>query len=170
MHHGDTLLTIAELAVALAGFASLVSVLGRRSEKISLAQDRSRLQMMLEMGLRNAAFAVIPIPFLEAGLWDPMIWRLLSGLYLLAMIGHIVLQNRRGQGSHLWGAKGLRVSLVALFTLSAAVSAANAAGLAGSNSFSLYIASLVVGLCFAGLLFLSVANSIFRGEETQTSG
>ena len=90
----------------------------------------------------------------------------MSGFYLLAMIGHIVLQNRRGQGLLLWGAKSLRASLLALFAISATVSAVNAAGLAGSHSFSLYIASLVVGLCFAGLLFLSVANSIFGGEDT----
>ena len=36
MEHRDTLLTIAEIAVALAGFASIVTVIARR------ADDRSR--------------------------------------------------------------------------------------------------------------------------------
>ncbi len=54
MEHSDTLLTIAELAVALAGFASLVSVIGRRQNNTSRAVDSIRLQMMLEVAFRNA--------------------------------------------------------------------------------------------------------------------
>lgn len=168
MQHGDTLLSIAEIAVALAGFTSLVTVLGSRQDRASRARDRSRLQVMLELGLRNAAFAVIPLPFLEAGASEPALWRIMSGFYLLAMAGHVVLQNRRGQGLALWGASSLRVSLVAVATISAVASAANVLGVHGSSSFSLYVASLVLGLVFAGLIFLSVASSVFRAEDTSS--
>ena len=168
MQHSDTLLTIAELAVALAGFASLVSVIGGRRDKVSRGQNQSRLQWMLELGLRNAAFAVIPLPFVEAGYSDPTIWRSMSGLYILAMIGHFFLLRQRHQGRQLLlgASRSLGISSAGLFTISAAVSILNVFGMGGSNAFSLYIASLVLGLGYAGLLFVSVASSVFHDDST----
>lgn len=165
MQYNDTLLTIAELAVALAGFASLVSVLGQRQDKGSRALDSFRLQAMLEMALRNAAFALIPLPFLQTGASDPTIWRILSGVYLLAMVSHAGFQIYRGHAL-VWGASWLKVSLVSLTLISAVASAANILGLGGSHAFSLYLAALLVGLGFAGLLFLSVASSVFRQQSS----
>jgi hypothetical protein len=64
--HRDTLLTIAELAVALAGFASIVSVVAQRAEEDARLADSYRLRLMLEVALRNAGFAVLPCRFFRS--------------------------------------------------------------------------------------------------------
>lgn len=74
MEHSETLLTLAELAVALVGFSSLVTVLDRHPGPASRVQVRSRYQMMMEIGSRNAGFAVIPIPLLATGHSGPTLW------------------------------------------------------------------------------------------------
>ncbi len=96
MEHDDTLLTIAEIAIALAGFASLISVIGRRSSNAARATGSLRLRLMLEVSFRNAAFALLPLPFVEVAPSDPMIWRIFSGLYLVVTTVHVASRLRTG--------------------------------------------------------------------------
>ncbi len=166
MEQSDTLLTLAEIAVALAGFSSLVTVLDRNPDPASRVQVRNRLQMMLEIGLRNAGFAVIPIPLLAAGYSGPTVWRMMSALYLIAMLAHIGLQRSRGHLTALSAGSKLRAVLIGLPLISALICGVNAVGLGGSISFSLYIASLILGLAFAGLVFLLVSDRMTREEQT----
>jgi len=49
MEHRYTLLTIAEIAVALAGLASIVSVITQRTDESSRVADSYRLRLMLEV-------------------------------------------------------------------------------------------------------------------------
>ncbi len=161
MEHSDTLLTIAELAVALAGFASLVSVIGGRRNETLRVVASLRLRLMLEVALRNAAFAVLPLPFLQLAPSDPMVWRISSGLYIAMTLGHFFLRLRHksppGQSWH-------RVSTGILLSITVAVGLANVFGMGGSNAFSLYLANLLLGLGAAGLSFISVSDSVFRVE------
>ena len=166
MDYSDTLLTLAELAVALSGFSSLVSILDRHPDPASRAEARNHLQMMLEIGLRNAGFAVIPIPLLAGGVAGPGVWRTMSALYLAAMLGHIVSQRKRGYLTRLSHGSELRAVLIAIPVISGMTSGVNAIGLGGRHSFSLYIASLILGLAFAGLLFLLVARRMSVGAKT----
>ncbi len=120
---------------------------------------------MLEIGLRNAGFAVIPIPLLAGGLAGPGVWRTMSALYLAAMLGHIVVQRKRGYLTMLSHGSELRAVLIAIPVISGMTSGVNAIGLGGRHTFSLYITSLILGLAFAGLLFLSVARRMSVGED-----
>ena len=159
VEHRDTLLTIAELAVALAGFASLISVIARRQDDASRAGDSIRLQLMLEVAFRNAAFALLPLLFLQLVPSDPIVWRISSGLYILSIVAHFLLRMRhRPQPQESW----FSVSTWILFSISVIVGLANVLGLGGANAFSLFLANLLLGLFSAGLSFLSVATSIFR--------
>ncbi len=162
MEHSDTLLTIAELAVALAGFASLVSVIGRRQSNISHAVDSIRLRMMLEVAFRNAAFALLPLPFLQLAPSDPIVWRISSGLYVVVTVAYFFLRMRPNDRPRAW----LSVSMGILLSITVIVGSANVLGLGGSNAFSLYLANLLLGLAAASLSFLSVAASIFRVEQS----
>ena len=92
MEHRDTLLAIAEIAVALAGFASIVSVIAQRAEESSRVADSHRLRLMLEVALRNAGFAVLPLPFLPVASSDPIAWRVASGIYLVVALVHGVIR------------------------------------------------------------------------------
>ena len=163
MDHGDTLLTIAEIAIALAGFASLISVIARRQNDTSQASDSFRLHTMLEVAFRNAAFALLPLPFLQLAPSDPIVWRISSGLYIVITVGHFLLRLRPRD---VLGERWLRVSMVILLSISVVVGLANVLGVGGSNAFSLYLANLLLGLCAAGLSFLAVAASVFRVERS----
>jgi len=94
LEYRETLLTIAELAVALAGFASLVSVIGGRPNDASRVSASLRLRAMLEIALRNAVFALLPLPFLQFAPSDPVVWRISSGVYVAATAGHFLLRLR----------------------------------------------------------------------------
>ena len=163
MEHIGTLLTVAELAVALAGFASLVSVIGRRQNDTSREVESMRLQMMLEVAFRNAAFAVLPLPFLQLAPSDPIVWRISSGLYIVVIgarfLLRVTLQRRIRK-------RWLTVSTLILVSITGVAGLANVLGLGGSNAFSLYLANLLLGLASAALFFLSVATSIFRVDRS----
>ena len=156
MEHLDTLLTIAEIAIALAGFASIVSVVAQSAEETSRIADSYRLRLMLEVALRNAGFAVLPLPFLSVLPSDPMLWRAASGCYLTAAIVHglIRLKVQREIGP-LWFTQSAQVFLA----LTVLASFANVLGFGGIHAFSLYLASLLFGLSVSGLAFLAVAAS-----------
>jgi hypothetical protein len=161
VEHRETLLTIAELAVALAGFASLVSVIGGANDA-SRASASLRLRAMLEIALRNAAFALLPLPFLQFAPSDPLVWRISSGVYIAAIAGHFFLRLR----SRLLPGKGWHfIANAVLVSLTVLVGVANVIGLGGSNAFSLYLANLLLGLGAAGLSFISVATSVFGSEN-----
>jgi hypothetical protein len=152
----DTLLTIAEIAIALAGFASIVSVIAQRAEEHARVADSHRLRLMLEVALRNAGFAVLPLPFLPLAPSDPVAWRIASGLYLVVALGHgiIRLKIQRAIGPR-WFTHSAQLFLA----VSSLACLANVLGLAGAHAFSLYLASLLCGLSVSGLAFLAVAAS-----------
>jgi hypothetical protein len=89
----------------------------------------------------------------------------MSGLYILAMIGHVAFLRHRGEALLEPGRKWLRFALAFLFVSSFAAGVVNVAGMGGLNSFSLYIVSIIVGLIFAGVLFLSVASDVYRSQS-----
>jgi hypothetical protein len=162
VEHRDTLLTVAELAVALAGFASLVSVIGGRQNDKSRVLASLRLRIMLEIAFRNAAFALLPLPFLQLAPSDPMVWRISSGLYIAITVGHFLTRLRHSDpGGEGW----LNVSMRILLSITVLAGLANVLGFGGSSAFSLYLANLLLGLAAASLSFISVSASVFRVER-----
>lgn len=166
MEYRDTLLTIAEIAVALAGFASIVSVIAQRAEGESRDADSHRIRLMLEVALRNAGFAVLPLPLLPAFPSDPIVWRAASGLYLAAALFHGLT---RLKPQRLLGPRWFTFCAQSFLALTAAVSVANILGLGGANAFSLYLASLLFGLAVSGLAFLAVTASALGFAKTSPS-
>jgi hypothetical protein len=121
---------------------------------------------MLEMALRYAAFALVPLPFLQSAPADPLVWRVSSGLYLVSTALYATLSIKRARAHEGIGDQRGAISAVMGFTfISVLVNVANVFGLGGPNAFSLYLGALVLGLASAGLLFLSVAASVFRPER-----
>jgi hypothetical protein len=161
VEHGDTLLTIAEIAIALAGFASLISVIGRRPSDTARATSSLRLRLMLEVSFRNAAFALLPLPFVEIAPSDPMLWRIFSGLYLVVTTIHVAIRLRTGDAN---AERLLAFPSMILFGITVLASVANVIGLGGAHAFSLYLTNILLGLGSAGLMFLSVAATVFDVE------
>ena len=61
MPDADYFLTIAELAVALAGFGGLAALIGKRPGAESARVDAGRLRAMLEHSLATMILAVFPV-------------------------------------------------------------------------------------------------------------
>ena len=161
MDYSDTLLTIAELGIALAGFATLATAIARRRDG-QIPALGPRLVQMLEVALRNVAFAVLPLPFLASFSSDPNLWRVGSGLYVVTVWAHGYFRFR-GSGFFAEGWFGISNSVLVATTSLVAI--ANIFGLAGSEAFSLYIANLLLGLGASGLAFLSVAKGVLSVER-----
>ncbi len=95
MQDSDLLLTIAEVAVAFAGFASLVSILGQRSSQDDLYVSSVRMRAMVLYSLLVVAFSLSPFVFNRYGLQDETVWRVSSALFAIAVVAVEVWLIRR---------------------------------------------------------------------------
>jgi hypothetical protein len=163
MANADLLLTIAEIAVAFAGFASLVSALSSgRSAKRALAQSILFRTMVL-MSLTVVAFALLPFMTHGFGISPSMAWRLASGLFLLGgsaglYTGIRYLLNARSATGPMKGVGRLVASIDIPAGVALLLLAANTLGFGGAFVSDSYIAALLLylfgsGVSFAALLF-----------------
>jgi hypothetical protein len=79
----DPLLTIAEVSVAFAGFASLVTVVARRDVDSWHEGNLMRFKLMIYMSLASVLFALLPFAFLYFGVAEIQVWRFSGGLVAL---------------------------------------------------------------------------------------
>lgn len=114
MSFDGILQTFAEVAVAFAGFASLISLLGRSSEFL----DGSRLLGMVRTSLLVTGFALFPFVPLAIGMSEHGAWRL-SAILLVAVSGTHTFFTWR-QLYRAW-AKGLWKVRAGYFTFPAGV-------------------------------------------------
>jgi len=163
MQHSELLLTFAEIGVAFAGFASLISLLGATSEVI----DASRLLGMVRTSLFATAFSLFPFLPSVLGASEASVWRIsaavfftVSGLHtyfawrqLYRLWQQGVWEMRAGYYTFPAGACGLALALAA-----AVVSDARLAS-------GLYVASLGALLSVSGALFLGVFTSFVQARR-----
>ena len=80
MSEVDQLLTIAEVSVALAGFAGIVATF-QFKQQVRINQGHVlALSMIVNISLVGAFFAVLPLIFLNYGMAENKVWALCSGL------------------------------------------------------------------------------------------
>jgi len=85
----EPLLTIAEVATAFAGFASLVTIVATRGIETWTRGPRIRFMLMIYMSLSSILFSLLPFTFLYFELPTTMVWRLsggILGLYLAVIL------------------------------------------------------------------------------------
>lgn len=168
MAHAEVLLTFAEVGVAFAGFASLISLLGRSSEFI----DASRLLGMVRTSLLVTAFSLVPFIPDALGSVAASPWRL-SGLTFFLVAGiHTFFTWRVLYQTWRKGLWSLRVGYFTLPTGALSLVLALSSALATSEEMAsgLYLASLAALLCVSGVLFLSVFTSFVRQNHGGPSG
>ena len=165
----DILLTTAEVAVAFAGFASLVAILGRRSSQVDPRIIALRFRGMLTNSLLVVAFSMIPLVLFRYGLSETVVWRLSS--ILLALAGGINFLALFFRGRPLY-TEGAPISAVrravtfGLFVIAEVVLVLNASGGTETIASAAYLTGLLSFLCIAGfaaawlfLTFLEAPNS-----------
>ena len=78
MTYEDALSTLAEVAIAIAGFSGIVSVFGRRSSGHWSPAERTRLVGLLIMSFTAVFFSVVPFVLLSIPVSETACWRFLS--------------------------------------------------------------------------------------------
>ncbi len=162
----DSLTIMAELAVALAGFASLVAIIGQRLSRDSPAVEAIRLRSMVETSLLTGAACLIPLGAAKSDMPLAAVWRGSSGVLMVGialLFAHqLRLRLSFSGGSYQtplwWQVTSLCLQLSAFLALGF-----NVVGLVPWTEAA-YLFALAALLIFAGLLFLQIVVSFLSAK------
>jgi hypothetical protein len=87
MNASDALATIAEIAIAVAGFSGIAAVLGRRSQGEWTPLDVFRLRALLLSSFYIVVFCFLPIVLSLTALAPSLVWVLSSGAWFAWIAG-----------------------------------------------------------------------------------
>ena len=167
MDDTDILLTVAEIGVALAGFASLAAILGRRYKNTDPLVNAIRLRGLLDAGLSTMLLALIGVLMLRIGGQSNWVWQAAAGagLVFVSTIGSAAYRREKLR-RHLPGFRKY-VSAV-MFMLVAAAFAGFAivtVGIAGDYGFHVYFGVLCLLLVICCTMFVLVIASLMSPEK-----
>jgi len=168
LENTDTLLTLAEIAAAFAGFAALVSVIRRGSDQPANAlHDLLRLRLVIGTSVAGVAAALIPVGVAGYGLDARWTYRLAALIFLAFDNGIIVSfvgAYKPVRGS--FAPDRLAVGIVSALELVEQVSLISIVlGLNFSNASALYVTALIANICQAGFIFVRFVSSVFHRES-----
>jgi hypothetical protein len=159
----DTLLTIAEIAATFAGFAALVSALGRRAASGRALHDLLRLRLVIATSLIVVVAALVPSALARFDLAADTVWRIAAAVFLLLTWAEIVsfLMTYRPFREE-FPPDVLAASVAAVMQLVVQV----ALGIILVDAMieqhdALYVAALVAMLCTAAFVFMRLVESTF---------
>jgi hypothetical protein len=152
----DSLLSVAEIALGLAGFGGIFMALGRGAGRRHPA-DNYRLILLLSTALSTLVLSLFPVAFDALGLAPVLVWRLSSGLLatLLATLLYAVYRMRRRNLAEIREGEAANVAAVIWVVTSALLVAAvlDAAGLTGLPPGGVFLAGLLLLVAFGAYLF-----------------
>jgi hypothetical protein len=162
----EHLFVISQLAVAFAGFASLATVLGRRTKPQS-ALDAARFRVLLLYSVPVAFLALLPGVFADYGLDAPSNWRVACGVLVVV---YLALGRPLSAGLAQTRVAGLRhhPANVALITVLSGVPvlacAAAALGFGSSVAAPTFVLALILLLLVAAFTFARLILSLISDE------
>ncbi len=164
LSESELLLTISELSVAFAGFASLASILGRRFSKDDSQVAAHRLLHMLTVSLAITVLALVPLlPMLLE--WSPRwVWGASGAVSLatIALLSPSIIrrssQMRQYPGFNPW-TNALHYTL---FIGAVVGFLCSAFGIPPANPFVTYFGSIVALLASCAMLFFRVIASLLQ--------
>jgi glucan phosphoethanolaminetransferase (alkaline phosphatase superfamily) len=154
----DVLLTLAEVAVAFAGFASIVAIFQVRWTREDVPFDLFRFWVMLAFSLATLLFALLPFLLHFLGLSDDATWRSCSALLALfvvangVFIGNLVRRRVPTVVSSLTRSLNIGANTTYAVTLISQIT--NLLGVLGRPGFGLYLLGLLLILVGAGVNFV----------------
>ena len=167
MDESELLLTIAEISVAFAGFASLATIFVQRSGQDDVRVDSGRLLNMLTTSLTVTGLALVPFVPILLGLSSRWVWGMSGGVgvvtlgFLFPAILRRTAVMKRYPGFK-YGRSYLNYTLTAV-TLAALVCCI--IGVPSENPFAAYFGALFALLGVSGSLFFSVIESLAHPTE-----
>jgi hypothetical protein len=152
----DTLLTLAEVSLGLAGFAGIVVVFGRGRGKLAPA-DSFRLLLLVGCSLGTLFLSLISIALGFLGVAEPGLWQWSSAMMIAVVVpGHVFVVSRVRRDA----AEILEVIPVYmlpfgafLFVANFVAQICNALGVGWVPSFGVYLFGLILYLFFAAIQF-----------------
>lgn len=167
LENTDTLLSMAEIAAAFAGFAALVSVIRRSSEQPAEAtHDLLRLRLVIGGSVAGVVAALVPVGLDGYGLDSAVTWRLAALLFLIfdnGILASFVSAYRPVKGT--FPPDRLAVAIVMFLEAVEQLSLLTVVlGLYAENAPALYVTALIANICQAGFIFVRFVGSAFRHE------
>ena len=166
----EILLTVAEIGVALAGFASLAAVLGRQQKGTDPLVNAIRLRGLLDAGLSTMLLALIGVLMIQVGGSAAWVWQTAAGagIVFVSTIGTAAFRREKLR-RHLPGFRR-RASFI-MFTLVAVAFLGYvfvSLGLAGAFGFHVYFAILLLLLIICCTMFVLVIASLMHSTRAGT--
>lgn len=158
MNPSETLLTIAEISIAVIGFAGIVSALRPRSSPHADAMHRLRMRIMIETSAYVVVFAFFPLLLAGLDLPKDVVWGV--GSALLAATAPIQVSSIYVRQRSLFGSALLRETLlfdastIGLAVLVECALIANATGLFFEPRFAGYLVGVLFPLWAAVAMFI----------------
>jgi len=151
MNEADVLLAMAEVAVALLGFAAIVSVFRQRGTW----RPDGRFWAMIAAGIGTLVFSLLPLPLLFGGITQASTWQTcdaLLGAYALGYCAFLTRSFRRDRATD----SAPNVSIFALLLSGSALNGAllvlSAFGYLGDPQFWPYL---------VGLIWFQIVTAVF---------
>jgi len=163
----DILFTLAELAVALAGFSAIIGVLSSRKDSADLKVNALRLQVMLETCFMVAAAALVPTLLSHFSVDSSVMWRIASAIFLcIAIPFEFIARNRTKNIPNLTLTK-INVNTVnwSLSIAADLILVAVLLNVVGTKSEAFYLVALFFQLIIAGILFVQFASETFTHSD-----
>ncbi len=164
MEGSDELLTIAELAVGLAGIAGLVVAFTRHGRLFPV--DRFRFIVLFSQALFVATLAFVPFGFHHAGRAGPALWSASSGVMVVLMVCtawwvrvHLHPEFSPEERPPKW----FYVALYGPATFNLLLQIANFVGWPMESGVLSYLVGLLLWLSVPALLFASLV--LYRAED-----
>jgi hypothetical protein len=164
----NTLLSLADICAAFAGFAALVSVLQRNSDQLGGAiHDLLRLRLVISSAVAGIVSALLPVGLAGFGIETSLLWRLAAAAFLVFDIGIIISFARAYRPVREVVEPDLfAVSVVSMLeVVEQSCLVAVVAGLSISNAPALYVTALIANISQAGFIFVRFVGSTFRYEQ-----
>jgi len=163
----DTLLGLAEIAAAFAGFAALVSVLRERGHCADAMHDILRLRIVISTSMVVVVASLIPVALANFHLSERLVWGLSAGILLLLNYG-IILSFMKSYKPVKTRFEPDHFAVGVVFMLELMDQAA--LFLVVFNfwpefNYPFYLAALIFNICQASFVFVRFVASEFSAKE-----
>jgi hypothetical protein len=167
LENTDTLLSLAEIAAAFAGFAALVSVIRRgANQPADAAHDLLRLRLVIGGSVAGVAAALVPVGVVGYGIDTSISWRIAAALFLIFDTGIWVSFTAAYQPvKGAFPPDRLAVAVVMFLEGVEQISLVVVLlALAPGNAPALYVTALIANICQVGFIFVRFVASAFGSE------
>lgn len=177
MDGSDQLLIITEVSVALAGFAGVVSAYQYKEGTSLRRGDALGIAMMVNIGLVDAFFSLLPLMLFGLGLGETSSWKVSSALMAANYVVFFtyIVRNMRGVKVRKISSKLVYAALYLGGLLIFLINVANAlgigyAGVKGPFFISLVLPLVIAGYMFARLVLRPLWRSVREHDDPSDTG